>query len=159
MCSQKVTKHDVGTNERGCISINFIYKKKFIFKPPNTGESGWLSWLSWTLDFGSGHDLVVHEIQPRVRLCRQQGACLRFSLPAPRPSLTCTHSLPQNKYKNKPPSTSFVFLSSLRLVPSSFSSYSPLAPHFLLGNFIYSYILTTTRLASSIIIWTLEINF
>ena len=34
-----------------------------------------------TLDFGSGHDLMVQA--PRQALCRQCGACLGFSLSAP----------------------------------------------------------------------------
>ena len=33
-----------------------------------------------TLDFGSGHDLMVCEIEPRVRLCAEHGACLGFTL-------------------------------------------------------------------------------
>ena len=33
-----------------------------------------------TLDLGSGHDLTVCEIEPRVCLHARGGACLRFSL-------------------------------------------------------------------------------
>ena len=31
------------------------------------------------LDFGSGHDLMIHEFKPHVRLCTDS-ACLGFSL-------------------------------------------------------------------------------
>ena len=31
-------------------------------------------------DFGSGHDLTVHEFQPHLGLCVDCGACLEFSL-------------------------------------------------------------------------------
>ena len=33
------------------------------------GEPGWLSRLSPTDDFGTGHDLMVHEIRPHIELC------------------------------------------------------------------------------------------
>ena len=33
-----------------------------------------------TLDFHSGHDLKVHEIDPRIGLCSDSEACLGFSL-------------------------------------------------------------------------------
>ena len=33
-----------------------------------------------TLDFGSGHDLTVHEIEPRVRLCTDSTLSLSLSL-------------------------------------------------------------------------------
>ena len=33
-----------------------------------------------TLGFGSRHGLVVHEIEPHVRLCAEAGACLGLSL-------------------------------------------------------------------------------
>ena len=38
-----------------------------------------------TLDFGSGHDLTVHEIEPRVGLCidRTEPAWNPLSLPLP----------------------------------------------------------------------------
>ena len=46
--------------------------------------------VSYVSDFGSGHDLRVHEFKPLVRLCAdssEPGACLRFcvylSLPLP----------------------------------------------------------------------------
>ena len=32
-----------------------------------------------TLDFGSGHDLMVRVIEPHVSLCARCGACLEFS--------------------------------------------------------------------------------
>ena len=49
-----------------------------------------------TIDFGSGHDLVVHEIRPHAGLCAELrtylGSSLSFSL-----SLPCLHSLKINK--------------------------------------------------------------
>ena len=33
------------------------------------------------LGFGSGHDLMGHEIKPRIGLHTQQGVCLKDSLP------------------------------------------------------------------------------
>ena len=46
------------------------------------------------LDFGSGHDLMVHGFEPHVRLCADNaGACLGFSLPLSAPFLlVCTHA-------------------------------------------------------------------
>ena len=45
-----------------------------------------------SLDFGSGHDFMVHDIEPQDGLCVDSGgACLRFSLPLSLPSPT--HSL------------------------------------------------------------------
>ena len=53
-----------------------------------------------TLHFGSGHDLTIREIEPHVRLCAKQGACLGFSLSlfpsAPLP-YSCFLSLKINK--------------------------------------------------------------
>ena len=53
-----------------------------------------------TLDFGSGHELTVHEIEPHVGLCAECGACLGFSLSlslsAP-PLLMHTHTLSLSK--------------------------------------------------------------
>ena len=60
------------------------------------GAPGWLNQLS--ADFGSGHDLTVHELEPCVRLCADSpkpGACfvsappllcLSLSLSAPSPA-------------------------------------------------------------------------
>ena len=44
--------------------------------------------VGWASDFGSGHDLTVHEFEPRVGLCANSSepeACFRFcvSLSAP----------------------------------------------------------------------------
>ena len=36
-----------------------------------------------TLDFDSGHDFMVREIEPHVRLHAEHEACLRFFLPLP----------------------------------------------------------------------------
>ena len=50
-----------------------------------------------TLDFGSGHDLMVHEIDPHVGLHAGRGACLGFSLSpspsVPPPSPMCARAL------------------------------------------------------------------
>ena len=57
--------------------------------------TGWLSQWSIQLDFGSGHDLTVLEIEPRVKLCADSPGLLGIpSLP-----LSCLHSLSQNKLK------------------------------------------------------------
>ena len=66
----------------------------------NAGVGGaWVAQLIKhpTLDFCSGHDLTVCEIEPCVGLCLhwQHGACLGFSLPLslPRlPSLMCARA-------------------------------------------------------------------
>ena len=50
-----------------------------------------------TLDFGSGHDLTLHEIEPRVRLCAdgEEPACdSLLSTPPPHAHVL---SLSQNK--------------------------------------------------------------
>ena len=63
----------------------------------------WGTWVAQlvkrqTLDFGSGHDLVVHEVEPRVRLCTDSvepawdSHSLSLSLSAPHP-LMCMRSL------------------------------------------------------------------
>ena len=46
-----------------------------------------MAWLveCLTLGFGSGHDLMGHEIKPRIRLLAQQGVSLRFSPSPPLP--------------------------------------------------------------------------
>ena len=49
-----------------------------------------------TLDFSSGHDLPVHEIEPCVRLCADSAEPAWDSLPLSL-SLLCWHSLSQNK--------------------------------------------------------------
>ena len=44
-----------------------------------------------TLDFGSGHDLTVHETEPRVGLCADRAEPPSDSLsPSAPPLLTCT---------------------------------------------------------------------
>ena len=40
-----------------------------------------------TLDFGSGHDLMVHEFEPHVRLCANSGESAWDSLSPVSPSL------------------------------------------------------------------------
>ena len=47
------------------------------------GVPGWFSQLSsWVSDFGSGHDLAVHEFEPMTaQLTAQLGACFRFYVP------------------------------------------------------------------------------
>ena len=54
--------------------------------------------VGWVSDFGSGHDVTVHEFETHVRLCAdssEPGACFRFCLPLSL-SLPCllSHSLP-----------------------------------------------------------------
>ena len=53
-------------------------------------------------DFGSGHDLTVHEFEPRVRLCADSsgpGACFRFCVSLSLcPSPAHTLSLSQKKH-------------------------------------------------------------
>ena len=70
-----------------------------LIKMQNLGVPGWLSRLnSRTLDFGSGHDLTVDEIKPRVGLCWRCGACLGLSLSfSPSAPSLLTLSLSQNK--------------------------------------------------------------
>ena len=49
------------------------------FKNPGLGCLG--GSVGWASDFGSGHDLGVHEFEPRVGLCAdssEPGACFRF---------------------------------------------------------------------------------
>ena len=59
------------------------------------GAPGWLSRLS--VDFGSGHDLMVREFEPCIGLCAvssEPGTCFRFCVSLCLcPSPTCTLSL------------------------------------------------------------------
>ena len=61
------------------------------------GCLGWLSWLSVQLDFGSGHDLTVCEIEPYVglRADSTEPAWDSHSLPfcVFLPPIMCIHSL------------------------------------------------------------------
>ena len=44
--------------------------------------------VSWTSDFGSGHDLIVRGFEPRIGLCAdssEPGACFGFCLLLPLP--------------------------------------------------------------------------
>ena len=52
-----------------------------------------------TLDLGSGHNLMVLEIQPHVRLCTKSAepAWDPLSLPPPAPLLMLAHCLKTNK--------------------------------------------------------------
>ena len=67
---------------------------------------GWLSWLS--VDFSTGHDLAVCELEPCIRLCvdsSEPGACFGFcvslSLSAPPHSLSLSLSkIDKHKKKN-----------------------------------------------------------
>ena len=49
-----------------------------------------------TLDFSSGCDLIVHEIEPRFELCAESVKAAWVSLSAP-PPLVCARSLSQKK--------------------------------------------------------------
>ena len=67
----------------------------------NVGVPRWLSHLCLTLDFGSGHDLTVQEIEPHVRLraAMVESAWDSFSLslcPSPT-SFSLSFSLKINK--------------------------------------------------------------
>ena len=51
--------------------------------------------VGWASDFGSGHDLMVHEFEPHVRLCAdssEPGVCFGFCLPLSLP-LPFSHSV------------------------------------------------------------------
>ena len=62
--------------------------------------------LSWTSDFGSGHDLTVHEFEPGIRLCAdssEPGACFGFCVslclcPSPARALSLSLSQKINKH-------------------------------------------------------------
>ena len=51
-----------------------------IVKSHLLGAPGWLSWLSVTLDFGSGHNLTVHDIEPLIGLCTDSRELVWHSL-------------------------------------------------------------------------------
>ena len=65
-----------------------------------TGAPGWLSQLSLTLHFGSGHDLMIPEFEPCMGLCTNSVGpvwdSVSFSLC---PSLACSLYLSQDKNK------------------------------------------------------------
>ena len=65
----------------------------------HTGALGWLSQLS--TNFSSGHDLMVGEFEPHVRLCTdglEPGVCFRFCVSlSPRPLLVPCLSLSKIK--------------------------------------------------------------
>ena len=56
-----------------------------------------------TQDFGSGHDLIVHEFEPHIRLCADsmEPAWNSFSPPSLHPPLVQAHSFSQHKLKKK----------------------------------------------------------
>ena len=89
-------------------------------------------------DFGSGHDLVVHEFEPRVRLCAdcsEPGACFAFCVsvslcPSPTHALSFSVSL-KNKHLKRP--TPFIY--------SQFSINSRLLSYF-------SFQLTSTKISN-----------
>ena len=70
--------------------------KRHVLKPED--EGGWVTQLVEhpTLDFGSGHDLTVHGIEPHIGLSAECGACLRFSVSGPLPH-SCSFSKIQFK--------------------------------------------------------------
>ena len=90
------------------------------WRPQHRGETWWGAWRAQsverlTLDFGSGHNLMVPGIEPRTGLCADSmepawdSLCLALSLsrsfslsPSAPPQLLCVHALSQNKLKNKP---------------------------------------------------------
>ena len=56
-------------------------------KNMSSGVLGWLSWLSVRLNFGSGHDLMVHEIEPHIGFCADSTEPSWDSLSLPLPCL------------------------------------------------------------------------
>ena len=66
-------------------AIIYLFKRSII-----VGASRWLSQLS--IDVGSGHDLMVHEFKPRIRLCADSSV-LEPALDSVSPSLSATLSL------------------------------------------------------------------
>ena len=76
--------------------ISFFFSYIFI-----RGRRGVPGWLSRPSDFGSGHDLTVHGLEPQVGLCADSsgpgtcfGFCVSLSLSAP---TLLVHSV-KNKY-------------------------------------------------------------
>ena len=57
-------------NFKAYIASSILNRVKFVFKSPFF-QGTWVAQLVMrpTLDFGSGHDLTVHGIEPCVRLC------------------------------------------------------------------------------------------
>ena len=66
------------------------------------GEPGWLSQLSIQLDFSSGHDLTIHEIETHDALCTDSVDPAWDSLSlCPSPAHVLSLSLKINKLKKK----------------------------------------------------------
>ena len=91
-----------------CHFVYIIIRKEKIYLKSPESRGTWVA-QSVESDFGSGHDLVVPEFEPRIRLCAdssEPGACFRFCVPlplCPSPARTLSLSL-KNKYtlkKNK----------------------------------------------------------
>ena len=74
-----------------------VQNKLYLVSLENEETGAWVTAEQLTPDFGSGHDLTVHEIEPHVALCADSAWRLSgFILPLPR-SLTLSLSLSQNK--------------------------------------------------------------
>ena len=71
------TESDVGRYQGELADLKVGTGKQFLKKGgEHLGGS-----VGWATDFGSGHDLVVREFEPRVGLCADSsapGACFRF---------------------------------------------------------------------------------
>ena len=99
----------------GCKQVKNQTQIGFL-KRGSTGCLRWLSRLNVRLDFSSGHDLMVHGVEPHVWLCTDNvepawdslspslSACppfmLSLLLPSLSPSLSLCLSLSQNKWIN-----------------------------------------------------------
>ena len=60
-----------------------LYLSQSISKQNRLLGGAWVAQSVTCPDFGSGHDLVVREFEPRIRLCAdssEPGACFGFSL-------------------------------------------------------------------------------
>ena len=68
---------------------------------PFLKDRSWGTWVAQlvkrlTLDFSSGHDLMVHEVEPHIGLCANSTEPHR-DLSPPSVTLQLTHTLSQNK--------------------------------------------------------------
>ena len=84
---------DISQTERRIIDL-LVYCLK-----NKLGRCAWVAQLTErpTLDFGTGHGLVVRGVEPCVGPCAEHGACLRFFLSPSAPLLLCMLSLSLKK--------------------------------------------------------------
>ena len=88
LCPHKIYRL-FGKRGQKCKNNNtrFTVKLKIVCSGGHLGGS-----VSWAFNFGSGHDLQVHEFKPHVGLCADSSepeACFRFCLPLSLP-LPCS---------------------------------------------------------------------